>query len=811
VRKLGRRGQPDGAGDGGDAARGARWRPRPGISVYLVATFGVATLLISLLGWMAAARAYGQDRSDAIARLRTVAGRQADAITGAISGLRASVAAVLNSDDVDGPDSGTCTNKLALVARVQVVPVSLGVLRADGSVVCASDPRLRVPAAWAPFGDQLPTIARDGRTLVFPGMHDLLSGDPTVGALVAIAGTSPPAFFAATLPYSSVFGAPGSSIPAGAEYLLLSPDRSTVYIRVPAGNVHGGYPTGNAGVSRPLPPGATSVTGVDGVPRIYQDVVVPTRGWHVLVGMPPAQALGPARSHLKRNTALAVSTVVVVILLGLLLYRALVRPVRRLRATIEAAGSDSTARALAEGPSEIAALAEAFNATAAQRQQLEAQLSHQALHDPLTGLPNRALLSDRLTTALNRQARTGEPVAVCFLDLDRFKIVNDGRGHPTGDRLLVALAARLASAVRPSDTVARFGGDEFVIVIDGVSDAGAALERAQRIIDAMAQPFDLDGETVHLSGTVGVAVSTGGETGDDLIRNADAAMYTAKGKERGTCAVYDPTMHTTALSRLETERDLRRALAAHELVNHYQPVCSLSTGRVVAVEALVRWAHPTRGLVRPSDFIPVAEETGLIAPIGEWVLAAACRQVAAWRRGGRDPVGVAVNVSPRQLSAPGFPDRVAALVSAAGIDPSDVTLELTENTLLGDTGAVTERLAALRAIGVKVSIDDFGTGYSSLAYLRALPVDEIKIDRSFINDLPADRGARAVVASIVHLGHALGLTVVAEGVETQDQLDLARELGCDLAQGFLISAPVAPDALHRLRTLRAQPAAAPNA
>jgi diguanylate cyclase (GGDEF)-like protein len=531
----------------------------------------------------------------------------------------------------------------------------------------------------------------------------------------------------------------------------------------------------------------------------------------VLVGLPTGEALATARARFERDLGLTLATVVVVVLLGILLYRALVRPVRRLRATIEAAGTDNTARARAEGPAEIAALAEAFNATAAQREQLEEQLAHQALHDPLTGLPNRALLADRLANALARQGRTGERVAVCFVDLDRFKVVNDGRGHPAGDTLLVSLAERLASAVRPSDTVARFGGDEFVVVMDGVSDPVAALARAQGLLDAVAQPFQLDGEAVHLSGTVGVAVSAGQETGDELIRNADSAMYAAKGRERGSCALYDEGMHRTAVSRLETERDLWRALTACELVNHYQPKCALDTGGIVGAEALVRWSHPTRGLVAPADFIPVAEETGLIVPVGEWVLATACRQLAAWRGDGLGPLAVAVNLSPRQLSEDGFCDRVAEVIEEVGVDPADVTLELTESSLLGDTGAVVERLVALRAIGVRVSIDDFGTGYSSLAYLRALPLDEIKIDRSFINDLPADRGARAVVASIVHLGHALGLTVVAEGVESEAQLEQVREMGCDLAQGFHLSQPLPADALNRLRRSRPVLAQAPKA
>jgi diguanylate cyclase (GGDEF)-like protein len=434
-------------------------------------------------------------------------------------------------------------------------------------------------------------------------------------------------------------------------------------------------------------------------------------------------------------------------------------------------------------------VAEAFNETIARRRELEVELAHQALHDPLTKLPNRTLLADRLNLALARQARAGGTVVVAFMDLDRFKLINDSKGHPAGDAVLVALARRLEGATRSTDTVARFGGDEFVIVSeDAHSDADVAAI-AERLRAVLVAPFPLGDEEIYVSGSIGLAVGRDGEDADELIRNADAAMYAAKDQERGGFAVYQEPIHAGALSRLETERDLHRALNEGEFLLHYQPKCSLATAEVVGVEALVRWQHPTRGLVSPADFIPVCEDTGLIVPLGEWVLFEAGRQARRWRDDHHLNVAVSVNLSARQLVRDDLTSVVARMLETTGTDPADLCLEITEGTLLVDMNAAVRHLAELRSLGVRISMDDFGTGYSSLQYLRTLPLDELKIDRSFVTPVAEDPSAAAIVASIISLGHALGLLVVAEGIETATQLTTLRDLGCDLAQGYYLARP----------------------
>jgi diguanylate cyclase (GGDEF)-like protein len=398
-------------------------------------------------------------------------------------------------------------------------------------------------------------------------------------------------------------------------------------------------------------------------------------------------------------------------------------------------------------------------------------------------------LADRLNLALARQARTGGTVVVAFMDLDRFKLINDSNGHPAGDAILVALARRLEGAMRSADTVARFGGDEFVIVSEGPHSDADVAAIAERLEATLADPFPLGDQEIHVSGSIGLAVGRDGESADELIRNADSAMYAAKEENRGSFAVYREPLHAGIVSRLEMERDLHRALDEGEFLLHYQPKCSLATAEVVGVEALVRWEHPMRGLVSPADFIPVCEETGLIVPIGEWVLFEAGRQARRWRDEHDLNVAVSVNLSARQLVRPDLTSVVARMLETTGADPADLCLEITEGTLLVDMNAAVRHLAELRSLGVRISMDDFGTGYSSLQYLRTLPLDELKIDRSFVTPVADDASAAAIVSSIISLGHALGLLVVAEGIETAAQLTTLRDLGCDLAQGFYLARP----------------------
>ncbi|MBV9774713.1 MAG: EAL domain-containing protein [Gemmatimonadetes bacterium] len=441
----------------------------------------------------------------------------------------------------------------------------------------------------------------------------------------------------------------------------------------------------------------------------------------------------------------------------------------------------------------------------AERRELEERLRHSALHDPLTGLPNRVLLMERLAAAVERcDEEEGVACAVLFLDLDRFKVINDSLGHFVGDQLLCSVANRLRECVRGTDTVARFGGDEFVILLDG-TDASQAVAVAGRIQRELAAPFDLDGYEAFTTASIGVALAERpDERPEHLLRNADMAMYRAKGAGMAQCAVFDRSMHAAALERLQLETDLRHALQRGELRLHYQPLVHLGTGRVAALEALARWEHPEQGMISPARFIPVAEDTGMILPLGSWVLAEAARQLAEWRAEipEVDALEVSVNVSPKQLRDPGLVEEIRALLEEHALPPRCLKLELTESSMLDDPAASAALLHRLKGMEVELYLDDFGTGYSSLSYLHQLPLNAIKIDRSFIHGLegsPSERqGNTEIVRTIVTLARSLEVPVVAEGVETPEQLAALRELGCDYGQGYLFSRPVESGAARDL-------------
>jgi diguanylate cyclase (GGDEF)-like protein len=414
-----------------------------------------------------------------------------------------------------------------------------------------------------------------------------------------------------------------------------------------------------------------------------------------------------------------------------------------------------------------------------------------ALHDPLTGLPNRVLLLDRLAQALERNRRRGGRVAVLFLDLDRFKVVNDSLGHDVGDRLLIATAQRMTAALRPGDTATRFGGDEFVVVCEEIESEQEAVDIADRLATALLEPFDLGDREMFVTVSVGVAVSSADDDQpNSLIRDADAAMYLAKSRGRARVEVFDSQLREDAIERLDTENDLRRAIDRGELCVFYQPVIDVDSGTVSGCEALVRWQHPQRGLILPAAFIPLAEETGLIGRLTQCVLEQACQQLREWRAGGHlpDTFAVAVNLSAREVAEPGLVETIAESIARNGIDARQLCLEITETALLHDIDAALAALGRLRRLGVRIALDDFGTGYSSLSYLRRLPVDVLKIDRSFIGRLGYDVKDRAVVAGMIDLAHALNLSVIAEGVETHVQLAELAQLGCDAAQGWYFSA-----------------------
>ncbi len=434
-----------------------------------------------------------------------------------------------------------------------------------------------------------------------------------------------------------------------------------------------------------------------------------------------------------------------------------------------------------------------------EHRQLAERFEHQSLHDPLTGMPNRALLLRRLGEAL-AVAAGGAPgtVGVLFCDLDGFKVVNDSLGHTSGDRLLVAVARRFAQHVRGTDLAARLGGDEFAVLMPHLSEASALEALARRLLDGLCEPFVIDGRTLTVTASVGIATNAGGdEQAGDLLRDADLAMYAAKDRGPGELAWFHGSMHDSALARLELESDLRTALAQRKLMVHYQPVVDLATGRMVGSEALVRWPHPKRGLLVAADFLPVAEETGLIGELGRQLLQRAFRHMRALSDPLGEPLTVSVNVSIRQLTQPDFAADAREALGQAGLPAPRLVVELTESELMDPPGEVLEVLGALRALGVRVAVDDFGTGYSSLGQLRRLPIDILKIDGSFVRDLDDDEQL-AYVEAVVRLGRTLGLTVVAEGVESVDQRERLLGIGCDQGQGFLFGPPMEPPVHRRL-------------
>jgi diguanylate cyclase (GGDEF)-like protein/PAS domain S-box-containing protein len=427
-----------------------------------------------------------------------------------------------------------------------------------------------------------------------------------------------------------------------------------------------------------------------------------------------------------------------------------------------------------------------------ERKAFEEQLSHQAFHDPVTSLPNRVLFADRVQQGLARASRDGTGLAVVFLDLDDFKTINDSLGHAAGDEVLREVAARLVDTVRPSDTAARFGGDEFAVLLEGVLGAQHAADVAERILDAFDTPVVLDGKQLFVRPSIGIALADEESDPGELIRNADAAMYISKRDGKRGYRVFEATMHADVVERLELRADLQRAIDENQFELFFQPVVRLDTNVVSGVEALVRWRHPERGLVQPAQFIPLAEETGLIVDLGRWVMYEGCRRAVELQAASPSPLTLAVNLSVKQLQHPEIVADVGGAIAASGIDASTLVLEITESVMMADAIVAGKRLAELKELGVRLAMDDFGTGYSSLSYLSRFPVDILKMDRSFLTP-GASKQAADLAAAIVSLGETLDMQVVAEGIEQSRQMNALRDLGCDLGQGFFFARPMTFD------------------
>ncbi len=427
----------------------------------------------------------------------------------------------------------------------------------------------------------------------------------------------------------------------------------------------------------------------------------------------------------------------------------------------------------------------------------QSRLNYMAFHDSLTSLPNRSLFYDRIYHGLARARRSETRVALMLLDIDRFKIINDSLGHDAGDILLKAIAMRLNEGVRDMDTVARLGGDEFVVVLEGIHDTEDVVFVANKLLSTLSRPMEISGHTISTTVSIGVSVfPEDGTDTDELLKNADIAMYKAKEAGKNNCQFYTKGMNATAVNYLLLENDLRRAVEQQQLTLYYQPQVDLQTGEMTGVEALVRWQHPERGLVSPAHFIPLAEETGLIVPIGEWVLREACRQQKTWLDAGKKVGKVAVNLSPRQFRQKNFPGKVEAILKETGLEAKHLELEITESCAMEHAGETINQLNQLNQMGMFLAIDDFGTGYSSLAYLQRFPIQKLKIDRSFINDIHDDHNDAAIAKSIIGLAHNMQMRVVAEGVENERQAEWLREMGCDQAQGFLYSKPMSAKQLE---------------
>ena len=723
---------------------------------------------------------------DAVERMTFRADKAATSISKSVTEATTAVETIITTPGMEQVFSQPDTCALAGAGSGAFTDIRLDLVRPDGSVACSSNvsdveqsPGAHGEAAWLDeaLGSAEPAVTWDGTDPV-TGESAVIIAAPVVGADARPAGAA-----------GTFLHLLASATELSAD--LQTNDRATVTILDESGRVVSISPLGSA------PPAAIAGdefdssqglwVGLDGTERYFGSSEVAGSPWRIYVGTERPAVLADARGLLIRQGLIGLLALLLVAAATIVLDRRVAAPLRTVTAAVADAGRDPSGPHVKEvGTSELVSLVRRFNEMLDLRAGHDAQLRHVATHDPLTGLPNAVLLRDRLHNAL-RDDEAGSDLAVLCLGLDRFKNVNDGFGHDVGDRMLQDVAERIATQLRPGDTLARFGGDQFVIVCEATK-ADRAVEMVERLQDSLRHPFAAGGSDIVLQASIGIAIGEP-NTGDAerLLREASSAMQQAKDTGSGWM-LFAGESQARAARHLAVEHALREALRRHELVVHYQPMLDLASGRIVGAEALVRWQHPTRGILQPVDFIPVAEQTGQIGAIGAFVLAQACHQGTTWSETGH-PLRVSVNVAAGQLQDAEFPTLVKGALADSGLPAGQLCLEITESSLVRQDDPAVGNLTQLRTLGVHVAVDDFGTGFSSLAYLHHMPVDELKVDRSFIARLGPDARDSHLVEAIIRMAQALGLGVVAEGVETSDQLATLTDLRCQRAQGFLFAEP----------------------
>jgi diguanylate cyclase (GGDEF)-like protein len=754
---------------------------------YLVAVWLAATLAVT------GAIGYGffwsaeQARDEVIDRMMFRSDKAAESVATSVADARTALEAIAAQPDLERVLAAPEECTLTVPGEGAFQEPRLDIVGRDGGVACSSDASARVAApgvhddaAWFDRALESPDVLVDWNGV-----------DPATGAAAVViaapfGGTArrPAGAAAMFLPSDDAAAALASDIASTESATATVVDEASgVIVSASEGERSPSVDTGTGGDFGSV---QGQWAGLDGTQRLFGSAAVADSSWRVFMGAERSEAVSSARGALVRQGWIGLVALTLIGAAMVLLDRRVAGPLRTLTAAITTAGRDpGSPRVETTGTSEVAALVEQFNAMLDLRAGHDAQLLHQINHDFLTGLPNAHELRERLRQSL-RARGDGVDLAVVWLGLDRFKNVNDGYGHQVGDRVLEEVADRIVKQLRPQDTLARFAGDEFVVVCESTGADGAisVVERLQLLFH---EPFRVGGNEIALQASLGIAITEPAPgNAEQLLREASSAMRQAKVHGGGGWRVFTEQSQERATEQLALERALRDARDQDQFVVHYQPVLDVATGTTVGAEALVRWQHPTRGLVRPLDFLSVAEQTGQIGAIGGFVLFDACRHAARWSAAGY-PLRISVNVAASQLSDQHFPALVQQALNQTGLPPEQLCLEIGESALIGHAEEAVGTMNRLRRLGVTLSVDDFGTGYSSLTYLHELPVDELKIDRSFIAELGDDSRHTHLVEAIIRMAHALQLSVVAEGVETADQLDVLTDLGCERAQGYLFA------------------------